>query len=59
MYRTSWPDQDRVLGTLADIAAKVHAKGFKRTALIMVGEVLDPPQFADSYLYREPKQHES
>jgi precorrin-4/cobalt-precorrin-4 C11-methyltransferase len=59
MYRTSWPDQDRVLGTLADIAAKVHAKGFKRTALILVGEVLNPSHFADSYLYSDIKQSQS
>jgi precorrin-4/cobalt-precorrin-4 C11-methyltransferase len=59
MYRTSWPDQDRVVGTLADIAAKVHAKGFKLTALIMVGEVFNPPNFKDSYLYSETKQNDS
>jgi precorrin-4/cobalt-precorrin-4 C11-methyltransferase len=51
MYRTSWPDHERVIGTLADIAEQVRAKGFKRTALILVGEVLAPRQFEDSYLY--------
>jgi precorrin-4/cobalt-precorrin-4 C11-methyltransferase len=51
MYRTSWPDHKRVIGTLADIAEQVRAKGFKRTALILVGEVLAPRQFEDSYLY--------
>ena len=51
MYRTSWPDHERVIGTLADIAEQVSAKGFKRTALILVGEVLAPRQFEDSYLY--------
>jgi precorrin-4/cobalt-precorrin-4 C11-methyltransferase len=51
MYRTSWPDHERVLGTLADIADRVRAKGFKRTALILVGEVLNPRDFQDSYLY--------
>lgn len=51
MYRTSWPDHQRVLGTLADIAGKVRDLGFKRTALIMVGEVLNPKDFQNSYLY--------
>lgn len=51
LYRVSWPDQDQVMGTLGDIVAKVEAKGFKRTALILVGEALAPKDFADSYLY--------
>ncbi|HYQ90700.1 MAG TPA: precorrin-4 C(11)-methyltransferase [Candidatus Competibacteraceae bacterium] len=51
MYRTSWPDHKRLIGRLADIAEQVRAKGFKRTALILVGEVLAPHWFEDSYLY--------
>ncbi len=53
MYRTSWPDHDRALGTLSDIVEKVRAKGFKRTALILVGETIAPQDFDDSYLYSE------
>ena len=56
-YRTSWPDQDKVSGTLADIVGKVRAKKFTRTALILVGYVLDPTHFNDSYLYREDQAH--
>ncbi|WP_136678553.1 precorrin-4 C(11)-methyltransferase [Neptunomonas sp. XY-337] len=56
-YRTSWPDQDKVVGTLADITAKVRAKGFTRTALILVGHVLDTDNFADSYLYDKAQAH--
>ena len=54
-YRTSWPDQDRVTGTLADIVDKVRAKKFTRTSLILVGRVLDSEDFRESYLY-DPKQ---
>ncbi|WP_341539430.1 SAM-dependent methyltransferase, partial [Pseudomonas viridiflava] len=36
-HRASWPDQDWVRGTLVDIEAAVTAKGFQRTALIVVG----------------------
>lgn len=54
-YRSSWPDQDKVTGTLSDIAEKVEEKGFKLTALILVGHVLDSSNFQDSYLYHKDK----
>lgn len=57
IHRASWPDQDRVLGTLADIEEKVAAKGFRRTALILVGRVLDPGAFAESALYDATHSH--
>ncbi|MBV7563108.1 precorrin-4 C(11)-methyltransferase [Pseudomonas sp. sia0905] len=57
VHRASWPDQDWVLGTLADIEAKVSAKGFRRTALILVGKVLGAENFADSALYNEGHRH--
>lgn len=56
-YRTSWPDQDYVEGTLADIVEKVRDKGFTRTALILVGPVLNPESFNDSYLYDSEQAH--
>ncbi|MEM7208676.1 MAG: precorrin-4 C(11)-methyltransferase [Pseudomonadota bacterium] len=56
-YRTSWDDQDRVTGTLSDIVGKVREKGFTRTALILVGHVLDPAEVEQSFLYREDKAH--
>ncbi len=56
-YRTGWPDQDYVTGTLNDIAAKVRAKKFTRTSLILVGQVLQPEEFNDSFLYDESKAH--
>lgn len=56
-YRTSWPDQDYVIGTLDNIVEKVRAKGFTRTALILVGPVLDPEQFNDSFLYDGEQAH--
>ncbi|WP_159833776.1 precorrin-4 C(11)-methyltransferase [Burkholderia sp. 8Y] len=51
IFRASWPDEERVQGTLADIAQKVRAAGMERTALILVGRVLDAHGFADSTLY--------
>ncbi len=57
VHRASWPDQDWVTGTLADIAAKVAAKGFRRSALIIIGRVLGAEQFADSALYNLNVSH--
>jgi precorrin-4/cobalt-precorrin-4 C11-methyltransferase len=53
IFRASWPDEEKVLGTLADIAAKVLEKGIERTALIVVGYVLNAEGFTDSSLYRK------
>ena len=57
VHRVSWPDQDWVVGTLADIEDKVRAKGFRRTALILVGRVLGNDVFSDSSLYRAGHAH--
>jgi precorrin-4/cobalt-precorrin-4 C11-methyltransferase len=54
-HRTSWPDQDKVTGTLATIVEIVKAKGYKLTALILVGRVLDTDAFNDSHLYSQDK----
>jgi precorrin-4/cobalt-precorrin-4 C11-methyltransferase len=56
-YRTSWPDQDKVEGTLKDIVEKVRDKKFTRTSLILVGHVLQTQTFDDSYLYDKDKAH--
>ena len=56
-YRTSWPDQDKVVGTLKDIVEKVRHKKFTRTSLILVGHVLQAQRFDDSYLYDKDKAH--
>lgn len=57
VHRASWPDQDWVSGTLENIEAKVAAKGFRRTALILVGRVLGDEPFEDSTLYRAGHAH--
>ncbi|WP_249043758.1 SAM-dependent methyltransferase, partial [Burkholderia territorii] len=51
IYRASWPDEERVTGTLADIVDKVQGTRIERTALILIGRVLDAEGFADSTLY--------
>jgi precorrin-4/cobalt-precorrin-4 C11-methyltransferase len=44
-------DEVVLRGTLADIAAQVHAAGIRRTAVIIVGAVLTAEGFVDSHLY--------
>jgi len=57
IYKASWPDQDWAFGTLGNIEQQVAAKGFKRTALILVGRVLGNEVFEDSALYRAGRAH--
>ncbi|WP_248798655.1 precorrin-4 C(11)-methyltransferase [Pseudomonas sp. MWU13-2105] len=57
IHRATWPDQDWVRGTLEDILPKVEAKGFRRTALILVGRVLAGEHFSESSLYRAGHAH--
>ncbi len=57
VHRATWPDQDWVRGRLDDIVGQVAAKGFRRTALILVGHVLGDAPFAESALYRAGHAH--
>ena len=45
-YRVSWPDQQIIRGTLADIRDKVQQAGIERQALILVGPALAARQGA-------------
>lgn len=56
-YRVTWPDQLMLRGTLADIRAKVKESGITRTALILVGRVLEQSEFEDSRLYAADHSH--
>ncbi|KTT58002.1 precorrin-4 C11-methyltransferase, partial [Pseudomonas oryzihabitans] len=42
-----------VHGTLSDIVDRALDNDFRRTGLILVGEVLAPGDFSDSKLYRQ------
>ncbi|MDD1707432.1 MAG: cobalt-precorrin-4/precorrin-4 C(11)-methyltransferase [Methanoregulaceae archaeon] len=42
IYHASWPDEQIIRGTVADIGEKVHEAGITRSALLMVGGVLEP-----------------
>jgi precorrin-4/cobalt-precorrin-4 C11-methyltransferase len=50
VYRASWPDQQIIRGTLADIGGRLGAD-ITRTALILVGPALAGEGFDESCLY--------
>lgn len=57
VYRASWPDEQVLRGTLSDIRDKVREAKITRTALILVGRVLEAEGFADSALYDPTHAH--
>ena len=57
VYRVSWPDEKIIRGTLSTIAKKVRAAKLTRTALVLVGQVLDAHGFRDSALYDPQHEH--
>lgn len=54
VYKATWPEQKIVLGTIADIVAKVKEAKITETALIFVGKVMNPNAYDLSKLY-DPK----
>jgi len=55
----SQPAETILRGTLGDIAAQVHAAGIRRTAVIIVGNVLAAEGFRDSHLYSTARERSS
>ena len=56
VYRVSWPDEQLIRGTLADIRDKAKGAGITRTALILVGRVL-AGEGPESRLYAADHYH--
>lgn len=57
VWRASWPDQTVIRATLSTIREAVKPAKLTRTALIVVGRVLDAADFADSRLYAAGHSH--
>jgi precorrin-4/cobalt-precorrin-4 C11-methyltransferase len=57
VVRASWPDEEVLRGTLSSIAALVREAKVTRTALILVGRVLEAGDFTDSALYDPGHRH--
>ncbi|WP_445476252.1 precorrin-4 C(11)-methyltransferase [Methanococcoides methylutens] len=51
VFHASWPDQKIVYGTVADIAQKVKDEGIIRSAMILIGGVVNPVNYRRSHLY--------
>jgi precorrin-4/cobalt-precorrin-4 C11-methyltransferase len=56
--KASWPDQQIVRGTLADIAEKIKNSEIRKTAMILVGRALADDATAASKLYDAGFSHE-
>ncbi len=57
VHKASWPDQQIVRGTLADIVDQVKRAGLKSTSMVLVGRVLTAEDFAESRLYAADFSH--
>ncbi|MDI6719416.1 MAG: precorrin-4 C(11)-methyltransferase [Methanomicrobiales archaeon] len=51
VYHASWDDERVVKGTLANIVERARSAGIERTALIVIGGVVEPDGYARSVLY--------
>ena len=56
-YRASWPDQRIIVGTLGDIRRLVREAKITRTAIVLVGRVLDAGEAGESRLYAPTHAH--
>jgi precorrin-4/cobalt-precorrin-4 C11-methyltransferase len=56
-YRVSWPDQQLIRCTLADAADRMAAAKITRTALVLIGPMLDDAPPAESHLYDKNYSH--
>jgi len=56
-YRVTWPDELVIIGNLGNIRDKVKQSRITRTALILVGKVLEDQDFQDSKLYDPEHSH--
>ncbi|MEO9309574.1 MAG: precorrin-4 C(11)-methyltransferase [Nitrososphaera sp.] len=57
VYKASWPDQKVITGTLQDIVKKVWAEKITRTAIVMIGDVIEPKSYEYSKLYDKTFSH--
>lgn len=53
VFHASWPDQIVLIGNLQNIADQVEQAGIYRSALILVGRVVNRTGFRRSHLYRD------
>lgn len=57
VYRASWKDQIIIRGTLQTIAKKTREEKITRTAIVIIGDVIDPEKYEYSKLYDKKFSH--
>jgi precorrin-4/cobalt-precorrin-4 C11-methyltransferase len=57
IYRATWPDEEIIVTTLAEMKARVREEKITRTALVFVGRVFGEAKFRDSRLYAADYAH--
>lgn len=57
VYRATWPDEEIIVTTLAEMKARVREEKITRTALVFVGRVFGEAKFRDSRLYAADFAH--
>lgn len=57
VYRATWPDEEVIVTTLAQMRSRVREEKITRTALVFVGHVFGAAHFRDSRLYDQSFAH--
>jgi precorrin-4/cobalt-precorrin-4 C11-methyltransferase len=57
VYKATWPEQQVIRGTLETIASQVQEAGIRKTAIVVVGSILDSEMKAVSKLYDKAFEH--
>ena len=57
IYRASWKDEKIIKGTLEDIVKKIRDEKITRTAIIIVGDIVNPKHYEYSRLYDKTFSH--
>lgn len=57
IYRASWKDEKVIKGTLQDIVKKVRDQKITRTAIIIIGDIVNPQHYEYSRLYDKTFSH--
>ena len=57
VFRASWKDEKIITGTLGDIVKKVRNEKITRTAIIIIGDIVNPKSYEYSRLYDKTFSH--
>ena len=57
VYRASWKDEKVITGTLGDIVKKVRDEKITRTAIVIIGDIVNPKSYEYSKLYDKTFSH--